>query len=111
MMDRDDVRAGTIASETDRWRAGAAAALEHATAGREPSIPMEQGNDRGSLRQQALALALAISMDAHTRESSARSTPASWTLLQPCGAAPCPGGEAKPPRKHPRHVTLVGETA
>src|SRR5439155_14683260 len=65
---------------------------------------------RGSLRQQALALALAISMDVHTRESSAGWTPASWTLLQPCGPAPCAGSEAELPRKHARHVTLVSKT-
>src|SRR2546427_3889212 len=71
MIEGDDLGAGTIASETDRLRAGAAADLEHATAGREPRIPMKQTNDRGGLRQQPLALALAVSMDVHTRESSA----------------------------------------
>src|SRR6266576_2947399 len=110
MIECDDVRAGTIAGETDRLRAGAAADLEHATAGRKPGIPMEQAHDRRCLRQQAFALALAISMDVHTRESSAGWTPASWTLLQPCGPAPRAGGEAELPRKHARHVTLVSET-
>ena len=47
-------------------RSGAAADLEHATAGRKPGIPMEQANDRSSLRQQTLAFALAVSMDVHT---------------------------------------------
>src|SRR5439155_9542769 len=110
VIECDDVRTWTIAGETDRLRAGAAADLEHATAGRKPGIPMEQAHDRGSLRQQTLALALAVPMDVHTRKSSAGGTPASWTLLQPCCPAPRAGGEAELPRKHARHVTLVGET-
>src|SRR3989454_3613439 len=110
MIECDDPRARTIAGETDRLRAGAAADLEHATAGRKPGIPMEQANDRGSLRQQTLALALAVPMDVHTRKSSAGMTPASWTLLEPCCPAPRPGSEAELPRKDARHVTLVGET-
>src|SRR6266849_6865054 len=110
MIERDDLRAWTIASETDRLRAGAAADLEHTTAGRKPGILMEQTNDRGSLRQQALALALAIPMDVHTGKSSGGGTPASWTLLQPCCPTPRAGGEAELPRKHTRHVTLVGKT-
>src|SRR6266702_2897188 len=100
-----------MAGETDRLRSGAAADLEHATAGRKPGIPMEQAHDRRSLRQQALALALAVSMDVHTRESSAGVTPASCTLLQPCGPAPRAGREAELPRKQARHVTLIGETS
>src|SRR6266850_139993 len=88
MVECDDLRPWTIARETDRLRSGAAADLEHAAAGRKPRIPMKQANDRGSLRQQALALALAVSMDVHTRESSAGVTPASCTLLQPCYPAP-----------------------
>src|SRR2546426_604869 len=110
MIECDDPRARTIAGETDRLRAGAAADLEHATAGRKPGIPMEQASDRGGLRQQTLALALAVPMDVHTRKSSASVTPASWTLLQPCGPAPRPGREAELPRKHARHVTLIGKT-
>src|SRR3989449_1513402 len=110
MIERDDLGVWTIAGEIDRLRAGAAADLEHATAGREPGIPMEQANDRGSLRQQTLALALAVPMDVHTRKSSAGVTPASWTLLQPCGPTPRAGGEAELPRKHARHVTLIGKT-
>src|SRR2546426_5014031 len=110
MIECDDVRAGTIARETDRLRAGAAADLEHATAGRKPGIRMKQANDRGSLRQQTLALTLAVPMDVHTRKSSAGVTLASWTLLQPCGPTPRAGGEAELPRQHARHVTLVGET-
>src|SRR3989441_6203229 len=110
MIECDDPRARTIAGETDRLRAGAAADLEHATAGRKPGIPMEQANDRGSLRQQTLALALAVPMDVHTRKSSAGMTPASWTLLQPCCPTPRAGGEAELPRKDARHVTLVCET-
>src|SRR2546422_8632433 len=110
MIERDDLGVWTIAGEIDRLRAGAAADLEHATAGREPGIPMQQANDRGSLRQQTLALALAVPMDVHTRKSSAGVTPASCTLLQPCGPTPRAGGEAELPRKHARHVTLVGET-
>src|SRR2546429_9872590 len=43
-------------------------------------------------------------------ESSAGVTPPSWTLLQTCGPPPRAGGEAELPRKHARHVTLVGET-
>src|SRR6266567_3057895 len=46
----------------------------------------------------------------YTKESSAGVTPPSWTLLQPCGPPPRSGGEAELPRKHARHVTLVGET-
>ena len=65
MIECDDLRAGTIATETDRLRSSAAADLEHATAGRKPGISMEQAHDRGSLRQQALALVLAVSMDVH----------------------------------------------
>src|SRR6266446_379649 len=110
MIECDDVRAWTIAGETDRLRSGAAADLEHATAGRKPGIPMEEAHDRRSLRQQALALALAVSMDVHTWGSSTGVTPASWTLLQPCCPAPGSGGEAELPRKHARHVTLVGKT-
>src|SRR6266581_1350406 len=110
MIECDDLRAWTIARETDRLRSGAAADLEHAPAGRKPSIPMEQANDRRSLRQQALALALAVPMDVHTGKSSAGGTPASWTLLQPCCPTPRAGGEAELPRKHARHVTLIGET-
>src|SRR5436309_10558527 len=110
MIECDDLRPWTIARETDRLRAGAAADLEHATAGRKPGIPMEQANDRGGLRQQTLALALAVSMDVHTRESSASVAPASWTLLQPCCLAPRAGSEAELPRKDARHVTLIGET-
>src|SRR2546423_764350 len=110
MIECDDLRAWTIASETDRLRSGAAADLEHATTGRKPGISMEQAHDRGSLRQQALALALAVPMDVHTRKSSAGVTPASWTLLQPCCPTPRAGGEAELPRKHARQVTLVGET-
>src|SRR6266705_3229022 len=110
MIECDDVRPWTIARQTDRLGSGAAADLEHATAGRKPGVPMEQANDRGSLRQQTLALALAVPMDVHTRKSSAALAPASWTLLQPCGPTPRTGGEAELPRKHARHVTLVGET-
>src|SRR2546426_8891346 len=110
MIECDDPRARTIAGETDRLRAGPAPDLEHATAGRKPAIPMEQANDRRSLRQQALALALAVSMDIHTRKSSAGWTPASWTLLQPCCPPPRTRGEAELPRKDARHVALVGET-
>ena len=110
MIECDDTGAWTIASQTDRLRARAAADLEHATAGGKPGIPVEQANDRGSLRQQALALALAVPMDVHTGESSAGVTPASWTLLQPCCPTPRAGREAELPRKHARHVTLVGET-
>jgi len=77
VIECDDLGAWTIASETDRLRAGAAADLEHATAGRKPGIPMEQAHDRGSLRQQTLALALAVSMDIHTGRISAGGTPAS----------------------------------
>ena len=66
MVECHDVRAGTIARETDRLRPGAAADLEHSAAGRKPRIRMEEGKDRRSLRQQALALALAVSMDVHT---------------------------------------------
>src|SRR5205809_1131231 len=110
MIECDDLRPWTIAGETDRLRSSAAADLEHATAGREPGIPMEQANDRRSLRQQALALALAVPMDVHTRKSSAGMTRASWTLLQPCCPTPRAGGEAELPRKHARHVTLIGET-
>src|SRR5205809_947828 len=110
MIECDDVRAGTIASETDRLRSGAAADLEDATTGRKLGISMEEAHDRRSLRQQTLALALAVSMDVHTRRSSAGVTPASWTLLQPCGPAPRAGREAELPRKHARHVTLIGET-
>src|SRR3989441_1282231 len=110
MIECDDLRAWTIAGETDRLRAGAAADLEHATAGLKPGIPMEQANDRSSLLQQTLAFALTVSMDVHTRESSADVTPASWTLLQPCCLAPRAGSEAELPRKHARHVTLIGET-
>src|SRR2546428_9022179 len=77
MIECDDPRAWTIARETDRLRSGAAADLEHTTAGRKPGIPMEQANDRGSLRQQTLALALAVPMDVHTGKSSAGGTPAS----------------------------------
>src|SRR5207244_4814058 len=84
--------------------------LEHATTGRKPGISMEEAHDRGSLRQQALALALAVPMDVHTRKSSAGVTPASCTLLQPCCPAPRARGEAELPRKYARHVTLVGET-
>src|SRR5256885_6709453 len=110
MIECDDLRAWTIASETDRLRSGAAADFEHATAGRKPGIPMQQARDRGSLRQQALALALAVPMDVHTRKSSAGMAPASCTLLQPCCPTPRAGREAELPRKHARHVTLVGET-
>src|SRR5437016_1791117 len=110
MIECDDLGAWTIATETDRLRSGAAADLEHATTGRKPGISMEQAHDRGGLRQQALALALAVSMDVHTRKSSAGVTPASCTLLQPCCPAPRARGEAELPRKHARHVTLVGET-
>src|SRR2546425_4573052 len=46
----------------------------------------------------------------YTPGSSAGVTPASWTLLQPCCPTPRPGREAELPRKHARHVTLVGET-
>src|SRR2546422_2252501 len=56
MIECDDPRAWTIASETDRLRSGAAADLEHATAGRKPGISMEEANDRSRLRQQTLAL-------------------------------------------------------
>ena len=77
VIECDDLRPWTIAREIDRLRAGAAADLEHATAGRKPGIPMEQAHDRGSLRQQTLALALAVSMDIHTGGSSAGGTPAS----------------------------------
>src|SRR5437773_6591389 len=94
MIECDDLRPWTIAGETDRLRSSAAADLEHATAGREPGIPMEQANDRRSLRQQALALALAVPMDVHTRKSSAGMTRASWTLLQPC--CPTPRAGVKP---------------
>src|SRR2546426_8115101 len=110
MIECDDLGSGTIASETDRLRAGAAADLEHATAGRKPGILMKQANDRGSLRQQTLALTLAVPMDVHTRKSSAGVTLASWTLLQPCGPTPRAGGEAELPRKNARQVALVGET-
>src|SRR5438094_1890998 len=110
MIECDDMGAWTIASETDRLRAGAAADLEHPTAGGKPGIPMEQANDRRGLRQQTLALALAVPMDVHTRESSAGVTPVSWTLLQPCGPTPRARREAELPRKHARQVTLVGET-
>src|SRR5438046_1015089 len=77
VIECDDLRSWTSARETGRLRAGAAADLEHATAGRKPGIPMEQAHDRGSLRQQTLALALAVSMDIHTGGSSAGGTPAS----------------------------------
>jgi len=110
MIECDDLRAWTIASETDRLRSGAAADLEHATTGRKPGISMEEAHDRGSLRQQALALALAVPMDVHTRKSSVGMAPASCTLLQPCCPTPRAGREAELPRKHARHVTLVGET-
>src|SRR5437879_2101639 len=110
MIECDDPRAWTIARETDRLRSGPAADLEHTTAGRKPGISMEEAHDRGSLRQQTLALALAVSMDVHTRESSAGMAPASCTLLQPCCPTPRAGREAELPRKHARHVTLVGET-
>src|SRR5438093_4672966 len=110
MIECDDLRPWTIAGETDRLRAGAAADLEHATAGRKPGISMEQAHDRGSLRQQALALALAVPMDVHTGESSAGVTPKSWTLLQPCCPAPRAGREAELPPKHARQVTLIGKT-
>ena len=66
MIESDDMCAGTVAGETDRLRSGAAADLEHATAAWKPGIPMEQAHDRGSLRQQTLAFALAVSMDVHT---------------------------------------------
>src|SRR6266566_1199933 len=46
----------------------------------------------------------------YTPGSSAGVTPASWTLLQPCCPTPHAGGEAELPRKHARHVTLIGET-
>src|SRR5438094_10128990 len=108
MIECDDLR--PWAGETDRLRSSAAADLEHATAGRKPGIPMEEANDRRSLRQQTLALALAVPMDVHTRKSSAGVTPASWTLLQPCGPTPRAGSEPELPRKHARHVTLVSET-
>src|SRR2546422_5566768 len=110
MIECDDLRPWTIAGETDRLRSGAAADLEHATAGRKPGISMEQAHDRGSLRQQTLALALAVPMDVHTRKSSAGVTPASWTLLQPCCPTPRARGKAELSRKNARHVTLVGET-
>src|SRR2546427_879411 len=110
MIECDDLRAWTIATETDRLRAGAATDLEHATTGRNPGISMEEAHDRSSLRQQALALALAVPVDVHTRKSSAGMAPASCTLLQPCCPAPRARREAKLPRKHARHVTLVGET-
>src|SRR2546425_13229452 len=54
MIECDDLRAWTIATETDRLRAGAATDREHATTGRKPGIAMEEAHDRGSLRQQAL---------------------------------------------------------
>src|SRR6266702_3020019 len=111
MIECDDVRTWTIAGETDRLGSGTAADLEHATAGRKPGISMEQAHDRGSLRQQALALALAVPMDVHTKKRSAGGTPASWTLLQPCRPTPRARGEAELPRKHARHVTLIGETS
>src|SRR3989454_838702 len=110
MIECDDLRAWTIATETDRLRAGAATDLEHATTGRKPGIAMEEAHDRGSLRQQALALTLAVPVDVHTRKSSAGMAPASCTLLQPCCPAPRARREAELPRKHARHVTLVGET-
>src|SRR6266550_6151948 len=72
MIECDDVRAGTIAGEADRLRAGAAADLEHARAARKPGIPMEQANDRRSLRHEALALALAVSMDVHKGKAPPR---------------------------------------
>src|SRR4029077_14318666 len=100
VIECDDPRARTIARETDRLRSGAAADLEHATARRKPGISMEQAHHRGSLRQQALALVLAVSMDVHTGESWAGATPASWTLLQPGCPTPRAGGEAELPRKH-----------
>src|SRR5437016_6316422 len=37
-------------------------------------------------------------------------TPASWTLLQACCPTPRAGSEPELPRKHARHVTLVGKT-
>src|SRR6266550_4413050 len=80
MIECDDLRAWTIASETDRLRSGAAADLEHATTGRKPGISMEEAHDRGSLRQQALALVvpcrairrtqLATSASSNAREST-----------------------------------------
>src|SRR2546423_5002213 len=72
MIECDDLRAGTIARETDRLRAGAAADLEHARAARKPDIPMEQANNRRSLRHEALALALAVSMDVHKGKAPPR---------------------------------------
>src|SRR5438128_7887681 len=111
MIECDDLGAWIIASETDRLRAGAAADFEHATAGRKPGIPMQQANDRGSLRQQALALALAVPMNVHTRKSSAGMAPASCTLLQPCCPAPRPARDAELPRKDAPPVTLRAETA
>src|SRR2546428_8578928 len=110
MIECDDLRAWTIATETDRLRSGAATDLEQATAGLKPGFPMGQANDRSSLRQQTLALALAVPRDVPTRKSSAGVTPASCTLLQPCCPTPRAGGEAELPRKDARHVTLVGET-
>src|SRR5437762_12440967 len=51
-----------------------------------------------------------LSKEEYTPGSSAGVTPASWTLLQPCGPTPRAGSEPELPRKHARHVTLVSET-
>src|SRR3989442_12413694 len=92
MIECDDLRPWTIARETDRLGAGAAADLEHATAGGKPGIPMEQAHDRRSLRQQAVALALAVSMDVHKGKLGRRDAPVLDVIAAGRPGAPPRGG-------------------